>query len=155
MQQGTVRQINLSTGGVPKRPVKVARVGLEGIVGDEHNDKQNHGGPDRALCLFSLEVIDALRSEGHPIEPGSVGENLTVSGIDWSTVVPGKRYRAGEVEMEITGYTSPCKNIAGSFRDGEFIRISQRLHLNESRVYAKVLETGVIKTGDPISELPA
>jgi MOSC domain-containing protein YiiM len=57
--------------------------------------------------------------------------------------------------MEITGYTSPCKNIAGSFRDGEFIRISQRLHLNESRVYAKVLETGVIKTGDPISELPA
>ena len=154
MQQGTVQQINLSAGGVPKRAIDVANVGREGIAGDSHNDKVNHGGPDRALCLFSSEVIDALRAEGHPIAPGTVGENLTISGIDWSTVLPGKRYRAGEVELEITGYTSPCKNIAGSFQNGEFIRISQKLHLAESRVYARVLKTGVIKTGDTVSELP-
>ncbi|HEX5939287.1 MAG TPA: MOSC domain-containing protein [Dehalococcoidia bacterium] len=154
MQLGTVKQINLSAGGVPKRAVDVAQVGREGIAGDSHNDKVNHGGPERALCLFSLEVIEALRAEGHAIEPGTAGENLTVSGIDWSTVIPGKRYRAGEVEFEITAYTSPCKNIAGSFKDGEFIRISHKLHLDESRVYAKVLKTGVIRTGDPISELP-
>lgn len=154
MQQGTVEQISLSNGGVPKLSVDVAEVSREGIAGDAHRDKKNHGGPDRALCLFSLEVIEALRSEGHPIAPGTVGENLTVSGLDWSTVLPGSRYRAGEVELEITGYTSPCKNIAESFVDGEFVRISSKLHLGESRVYARILKPGLIKTGDMITELP-
>lgn len=155
MQTGSIRQINISNGGVPKVPVERAEVGIDGIVGDRHRDTKNHGGSERALCLFSAEVIEALRAEGHPIAPGTVGENLTVSGLDWATVVPGKRYRAGEVELEITGYTSPCKNIAESFEDGEFIRISNKLHLNESRVYARVLKTGVIRPGDSITEMPS
>ncbi|HEX5939623.1 MAG TPA: MOSC domain-containing protein [Dehalococcoidia bacterium] len=153
MEQGTVEQISVSGGGVPKLPIEVAEVGHEGVLGDDHHDKVNHGGPDRALCLFSLELIGIVRSEGHPIVPGSAGENLTVSGLDWSTVVPGKRYRAGEVELQITSYTTPCKNIAGSFMDGEFNRISPRLRIKESRVYARVLKPGVIRRGDPIAEI--
>jgi MOSC domain-containing protein YiiM len=153
MEQGRVVQINVSKGGVPKKRLARAAVGHEGIDGDAHNDKANHGGPERALCLFSLELIQALQSEGHPIVPGSVGENLTVSGVDWSTVEPGKRYRAGDVELQITSYTSPCVNIKESFHDGEFVRISQKLHPQQSRVYARILKPGVIDEGAEFMEI--
>jgi MOSC domain-containing protein YiiM len=152
MSTGRVVQVNVSNGGVPKMPISEGYVGALGIAGDGHNDKRFHGGPDRALCLFSLEVIEALQSEGHPIAPGSTGENLTISGIDWSTVQPGNRYRIGDVELEITGYTSPCDKNAVSFKNGEFTRMSQKLHPGFSRVYARVLQEGTVRSGAEITQ---
>src|ERR687894_986709 len=65
---GRVFRINLSNGGVPKLPVAEARVTANGIVGDRQRYPVFHGGPERAISLFSLEVIERLRAEGHPIE---------------------------------------------------------------------------------------
>src|SRR5687767_870015 len=103
---GTLASINLSNGGVPKRPSDSCEVRVDGIVGDGHRHRE-HGGPDRAVVLFSQELIDALRGEGHPIEAGSTGENLTLRGVDWNAMVPGARVEIGEVVLELTKYTSP------------------------------------------------
>ena len=81
-----VAQISVSAGGVPKRAVPAARVTTLGLEGDVQRNRKLHGGLERALCLFSLERIRALRAEGHPIQPGSIGENLTLEGLDWSRV---------------------------------------------------------------------
>lgn len=146
-----VHQINISNGGVPKTPIPRAEVTEGGIVGDSHNDKLHHGGPDRALCLFSFEVIEAFRSEGHPIEAGSAGENLTIRGMDWATMVPGTRVAIGdEVEVEITSYTSPCATNARWFKQGDFTRMLHNRHPGESRVYARVLSPGVVAAGDEV-----
>jgi MOSC domain-containing protein YiiM len=140
---------------VPKLAIDVAVVTKNGIVGDDHADRKHHGGPDRALCLYSLEVIDRMRAEGHDMAPGHVGDNLTVAGIDWSTVVPGKRYRVGDaVEIEITSYTSPCDTNARWFVGGDFTRMLQTRHPGESRVYARVLREGTVRTGDSFEPLP-
>ncbi len=64
-----VRQVNVSSGGVPKLPVPVARVGRLGLEGDDHADRTEHGGPFRAVCLYSIEAIERVRAEGHPIFP--------------------------------------------------------------------------------------
>lgn len=88
---GRVHQINVSPGGVPKLPVPEAEVMLQGLAGDRQRNRRIHGGPRRALCLYSLEVIDLLRAEGHPIAPGTAGENITISGVDWSDLRPGAR----------------------------------------------------------------
>jgi MOSC domain-containing protein YiiM len=48
-----------------------AVIDINGIVGDDQAAKKYHGGPDRALVLYSLEIIEALQAEGHPISPGS------------------------------------------------------------------------------------
>ena len=85
---GTVASINISGGGVPKRRVTGAKVFLLGLEGDDQDDKVHHGGPERAVCIFSLEKVRALQAEGHPIQPGSAGENLTVEGLAWETVMP-------------------------------------------------------------------
>ena len=146
--KGRIFQLNSSPGGVPKSPVREATVVESGLVGDGHNFPDIHGGPDRALCLFSLERILELQSEGHPIFPGSVGENVTISGIDWTGVEPGRRMALGdEVVVEITRYTTPCNSIPQSFRDGNYARISQKTHPGYSRVYARVLQGGRVMIG--------
>lgn len=147
-----VHQLSASNGGVPKKAVDRATIDRMGLVGDSQNDTKHHGGPDRALCLYSLEVIERLQSEGHPIEPGYAGENMTISGLDWAEVQPGARLRIGQVvEIEITSYTAPCSNNARWFIDGDFTRMLQSRHPGESRVYARVLQEGEVRAGDEVA----
>ena len=117
-ETGTVHSINTSRGGVPKLPQPEAFVTAEGVTGDRQRDRRYHGGPLRAVCLYSLERIRALQAEGHPVDVGTMGENLTVAGLDWDRVGPGVRLAVGPVALEITKDAPPCKTIAGSFRDG-------------------------------------
>ena len=151
---GRIVQINVSPGGVPKRPVARARVTWRGLEGDGHRNTELHGGPDRALCLFSIEQIEALQAEGHPVEPGALGENLTLAGLDWATVQPDDAFRLGEaVLVQVTRFTSPCVNIRGAFLDGAYSRVSEKRHPGWSRVYARVLAPGTIAAGDPVARL--
>ena len=144
-----VYQVSLSDGGVPKSAVLSAQVTRDGLVGDRQRNRKYHGGPDRAVCLFSLEVIDALRAEGHSIAPGSSGENLTLAGLDWSLIRPGDRLRIGEqVRLEMTSYTTPCRYNAQWFKGGDYERIAQETHPGWSRLYARVLHEGSVRPGD-------
>jgi len=146
-----VHQINVSNGGVPKRPVSEARITVNGVNGDRQRRRSIHGGPNRAVCLFALEVIEALRAEGHSVAPGSTGENLTLAGLDWATLKPGAVVRVGDtVVLEVTGYTAPCEQNAAWFLNGDYTRISQKRHPGCSRLYARVLREGVTRTGDPV-----
>jgi MOSC domain-containing protein YiiM len=152
--RGRIVQINVSPGGVPKRPVPRARVTRLGIDGDGHLDTEHHGGPDRALCLFSMEQIEALQAEGHPVEPGALGENLTIEGLAWAAVQPDAFFRLGaEVLVQITRFASPCASVRAAFLDGAYSRISERRHPGWSRVYARVLVPGEIAAGDGVERL--
>ncbi|MEO6528485.1 MAG: MOSC domain-containing protein [Gemmatimonadaceae bacterium] len=148
--EGKVAGLQRSSGGVPKLSVGAANVEVTGMVGDRQRKPLIHGGPARALCLYSLERIDALAAEGHPITAGAVGENVTISGIPWERVTPGSRLALGSVEVEVTSYAAPCRTIAGVFIDGQFKRIGQRRHPGWSRVYVKIVRAGRITVGDPV-----
>ena len=150
---GRVHQINVSDGGVPKLPVETAMVDESGIVGDRQADRVNHGHPHQALCLFSLEVIEAFQAEGHPIEPGNAGENITVSGVDWAQIVPGVTMTIGSVTIEVTDFAGPCVKNAGWFTDRFFNRMEVDRFPGESRVYARVLHGGPIARGDSVELL--
>lgn len=147
---GRLHSINVSRGGVPKLPVATAWIDATGVDGDFQADRKHHGGPDRAVCMYALELIEALSREGHPIFVGSAGENLTVAGVDWEVIQPGDHVEVGEVELEVTDYTSPCRTIAESFLDRRYKRISQKLHPGWSRVYARVLRPGFVAVGDEV-----
>jgi MOSC domain-containing protein YiiM len=149
--KGTIVQISVSRGGVPKTAVAGARVTALGLDGDAHRDMEHHGGPERAVCLYAMEAITSLRAEGHPIVPGAIGENVTVEGLDWSAVAPGSYLRLGDtVLLRVTRYTSPCANITRAFADGDYSRVAQKRHPGWSRVYARVVVTGSIRPGDPV-----
>ena len=72
---GRIFQLSASGGGVPKLPVREVRIGRLGLEGDVQKHTKIHGGPDRAVCLYALEVICALQAEGHPVYPGALGDN--------------------------------------------------------------------------------
>jgi MOSC domain-containing protein YiiM len=125
------------------------------MEGDRQRDGRFHGGPDRALCIYSQERLDALVAEGHPIGRGAIGENVTVFGLPWGEVRPGVRLRIGGVEAEVTAYAAPCSKIAPAFLDEVFARVGQKLNPGWSRVYARVLVEGEIAVGDPVSLVAA
>ena len=150
MSGARIFQINASKqGGVPKQPMRQAQVDVLGIVGNQVANQEEHGGIERALCLYSLERILALQAEGHPLFPASVGENITTVNLDWEQMIPGTRLALGDhVLIELTRYTAPCTTIAASFKDGHYERISQKPYPGWSRVYARVLQPGPIQVGD-------
>lgn len=147
---GLVEQLNVSGGGVPKTPVPAADITWSGMEGDTQRARQHHGRPWQALCLWSTEVIDALQSEGHPIAPGAAGENVSISGVDWTTIRPGTRIQVGEAICEVSSYALPCTKNSQWFADSGHRRIEHELHPGWSRVYATVFEPGRVETGDQV-----
>jgi MOSC domain-containing protein YiiM len=144
-------QINVSDGGVPKHPVLEAIITKAGVEGDRQRNLKVHGGPDRAVCLYSQDLIERLQDEGHSIEAGSSGENLTLAGLEWEKLQPGDRLQVGpEVQIEIMSYTTPCEKNAQWFLERDIKRVSQKMNPGWSRLYAKVLREGVVRPGDEV-----
>jgi MOSC domain-containing protein YiiM len=151
---GVVHSINISNGGVPKLPRESCFVGLDGLQGDRQRDLRYHGGRDRAVCLYSLDLIEALRAEGHAITPGAIGENLTVRDVLWADMVPGATVEVGPVVLQLTDYAAPCSNIARSFERRQYVRVNQKVHAGWSRLYARVLTEGTVQIGDTLRIAP-
>jgi MOSC domain-containing protein YiiM len=147
---GTVVSLHRSAGGVPKLEVASARITIDGMAGDRQRNLKHHGGPDRALCLYSLDLMEALRAEGHPVQPGAMGENVLIRGLAWEGMVPGVRLRLGAVEVELTAFAHPCRNISAAFNQERIERVSVKVHPGWSRVYARVIVEGVLASGDPV-----
>ena len=111
-----------------------------------------HGGTERAVCLFSAEILDSLRADGHQIGPGATGENVTIRGIDWKKLVPGSRIHLGEqVIVEVTSYAAPCRIISHCFKGGDFNVINQATHPGRSRLYARGRAQGTMYPGDDVT----
>lgn len=153
---GIVEQLSISKGGVPKYPMLQAWAGPLGLEGDVQRHTEIHGGPLQALLLISREDLDALREDGFPVVPGSLGENLTVSGIDFRQLRPGMRLRAGDAIVELTRVRRPCAQLE-IYNGGETGRIQKAMLAVAARsgFYAAVLQAGAIRPGDPISLIDA
>ncbi len=100
--------VNISPGGIPKRPQSVARLESVGLVGDGRNHAK-HAVLDRAVSLFDLEILEQLKTEGFALEPGTVGENLTVCGLAVQSLAEGTRLRIGaNVVLRLEKPRKPC-----------------------------------------------
>jgi MOSC domain-containing protein YiiM len=108
---GSIVQISISPGGVPKRPIPEGEVTPVGIRGDSWAHPQIHGGPNQAVLLITSEGIGQLIAQGYPVFPGALGENLTTMGLDRRQMRLGQRYRIGEVMIEITKMRAPCTSL--------------------------------------------
>ena len=155
ISDGRLHSINVSNGGVPKTPRDSVRIRAAGLDGDRQRDLRYHGGPLRAVSLYSLDLIRALQSEGHPIDVGSIGENLTLAGVSWPDLTPGAEVEVGDVTLRLTKYAHPCQKIGYAFRDGAFERVAQKAFPGWSRLYASVVKEGTVRVGDAVRVTPA
>ncbi len=149
---GIIEQVSVSGGGLPKRAVPEARAGAQGLEGDRQRNTKIHGGPRKAVLLISAEDLEQLAREGFPVGAGSLGENLTVRGIDFRALGAGLRFRAGEALLELTKPRQPCAQLE-PYNGGRAGRIQAALTERHARggFYAAVLEEGLIRAGDIIA----
>lgn len=155
MSDGRLLHVNASAGGVPKLPLESARITTRGVEGDRQAEATVHGGPHRAVSILGIDAIRRVAAEGHPIGPGTTGENLTVDGFDVSLLAVGTRLGIGEeVVLELSGPANPCRTIRHSFSDRRFGRLGAATHPADSRMYARVIREGLIRPGDPIRLSP-
>ena len=140
--------------GIFKSPVS-GRVGvaLTNIEGDRQADLAVHGGRDKAVYAYPQCHYDywAQMLGRGPLEASQFGENLTVTGLDESSVVIGDRYRAGSVEMVIAQPRLPCFKLGIRVGDDTFPQrflMSGRLGF-----YLRVEQQGEFAAGDTIELL--
>lgn len=158
---GTIIQVNISPGGLPKTPIATGLIEPLGVVGDRHNHPRFHGGPRKAVLLIASEVIDELTRRGYPLFPGALGENLTTRDFDVRAVRLGDTVRAGGAILEITSARVPCDQL-----DVYGPTIQQELYdklvkagdpssprWGMSGWYTSVLQPGPVGPGDPIEVL--
>jgi MOSC domain-containing protein YiiM len=154
----SIIQINISRGGVPKRPIPEGNITTLGIDGDHQAHQEFHGGVQQALLLITSEGIDELIAQGFPLFAGALGENLTTRGLDRRALRLGQRYRTPNVIFELTKPRAPCDQLSvyghgiqkavydAQIQAGD--ALSPRWGL--SGFYASVIQPGTIRPGDPI-----
>jgi len=137
--------------GIFKEPVagRVATHGVN-IDGDDQADRQAHGGPDRAAYAYAEEdLIWWSEQLGRPVTPGSMGENLTTSGLDVTGALVGERWRMGTVLFEVSSPRVPCFKLSLRMEDGRF---QQRFAAaGRPGAYLRIVEHGSLAAGDPIT----
>jgi MOSC domain-containing protein YiiM len=157
--QGTIVQVNISPGGLPKRAVSGGFIASTGIEGDGHFHPGIHGGPRKAILLIAAEVVEELQRRQYPVYLGALGENLSTRGIDVCNLRIGDRVRAGGAMLEITQPRGPCTalDIYGPTIKAEIY--DQRVKALDytsprwgmSGFYASVVEPGPVCPGDIIA----
>lgn len=156
---GTIVQVNVSSGGLPKRPIASGSVTTLGVRGDVQAHPAIHGGSRKAVLLIAAETVDELMHRGFPVFHGALGENLTTRGLDYRELRIGDQLRAGGALLEITQPRGPCNqlDVYGPGIQAEIYdsRVKARdagsPRWGMSGFYAAVLEEGPVFPGDTIS----
>jgi len=157
--EGTILQVNVSDGGLPKRPVSGAYLAELGVEGDRQAHPQIHGGPEKAVLLIAAEAVDALKERGYPVFYGALGENLTTRGLALRDLRIGDRLWAGKALIQITRPRGPCAQLdvyGASLQREIWDPLMQRRDPASPRwglsgLYARVVAPGPVVAGDIIA----
>jgi MOSC domain-containing protein YiiM len=128
-------------------PLESARLVVgHGIEGDLNGK----GNPARQLNVMSFETLAQLSAEGFKTDPGEMGEQITLRGLDINALESGTRVQLGEqAVIEVIKPRTGCERfeaIQGHLRSDAAGRLG---------VMARVVVDGVVRVGDPVKVLEA
>ena len=105
----------LWTTGIFKTPISgEVPVGPDGLIGDGQADLTVHGGPDKAICVYSGDHYPEWRQSPHlaAMGPGAFGENFTLEGVTEDEVCIGDVFAVGVLRLELSQPRQPCWKLA-------------------------------------------
>jgi len=146
-ETGEVLAVNISA----KRGIKKHNIDEAYLKADWGIDLDAHGGNwHRQVSLLSLSSVEKMRALGAEIDFGDFAENLTVDGIDVATLPIGTIIQVGEVTMEVTQIGKECHNKACAIKK----QVGTCVMPIEG-IFAKVLNSGMIRVGDRMNVIEA
>jgi MOSC domain-containing protein YiiM len=110
-----------------------------GVDGDRHA-----GRPERQVSILNAETVNELAERGMPVEPGILGENITVEGLPVMQLPDGAHLRIGDAEIEITGDRPACREMLEIHVD------ALKAMVGRAGKMARVVRGGTVRPGDPI-----
>lgn len=139
--------------GIVKTPVASAAIDRQGMAGDAICDRKHHGGVDQAIYVYFADDYQFWADElGRGIEPGTFGENLTISGVEGRNIAIGDHFAIGSVLLEVTYHRTPCMTFAARMDDRAWVKRFHRA--NRPGAYCRVLAPGTVESGTTIDYTP-
>jgi MOSC domain-containing protein YiiM len=124
-------------------------VELSGVVGDSQTNKVHHGGPEKAVLMYSADHYPAWQAElEQEFVFGGFAENLTVSNLDENSVFIGDIFNIGTMRLQVTQARQPCAKIARRWGIPDLTK--QVLKTGRTGWYCRVLQTGTVTAGDGV-----
>ena len=126
-------------------------VGWNNLAGDGQADLVNHGGADKAVCVYSLDHYGFWRRElGFvPVPSGAFGENFTVADLDETGVCVGDTWAAGDALFQVSQPRQPCWKLARRWRVKDLaVRVRDN---GRTGWYFRVVRPGTVAAGLPLT----
>jgi MOSC domain-containing protein YiiM len=101
--------------GINKIPIGEEKIYLSktNLTGDGQGDLIHHGGPDKALCVYSYNHYPYWEEQlSRKLDYGSFGENITVKGMEEDKVCIGDLFSFGEAIVQVSQPRKPCHKLA-------------------------------------------
>lgn len=140
--------------GIFKKPVSgPVKVRAHNLEGDRQADLSVHGGPDKAIYVYSLKNVEYWRAElkRQDLSAGTFGENLTVDELLDDEVSIGDELEAGTARFVVTQPRLPCYKLGIALGLPGFPKVFHRSGRNG--FYLGVLRDGTVEAGDPIRKI--
>lgn len=141
--------------GIDKRPVDSAEIDELGIVNDVQVDKRFHGGPERALHQYALKSYERIVKRFPLLHktalPGSIGENLTINGMNDTNVCIGDIYQLGDIKVQVSSPRIPCWKISHKMNMPDLDKFVAEKCI--TGWYYRILEAGKLSVGDEVTRL--
>lgn len=149
MKYGNGKEINT---GIRKQTAEEAFLTKDGFQRDGVGDLKNHGGLDRAVCVYPYEHYLLWENEfGNALPPSTFGENLTVTNMLEKDVCVGDVFRLGEAIIQVTQGRIPCSTITKRTKNPSFLK--RMVETGFTGYLCRVLEEGVVRKDSKITLL--
>lgn len=140
------------TTGIHKTETREVYLSFEGFERDDVADKKNHGGVDRAVCLYPIEHYQKWELElGKVLPLAAFGENLTVENMLEADVCIGDIYKVGDAVIQITQGRVPCSTIDKHVNANTLLK--RVIETGFTGYLGRVLEEGMVRSNSPIQLL--
>lgn len=145
------------TTAIFKRPVDgPVTVRPNGLAGDRQADAVNHGGPDKAICVYPASHYPSWRGDlrqalnGADFDCGAFGENVTVQGLTEDDVCVGDIYGIGpEVVVQVSQPRQPCWKLARKWQIKNLTALA--IATGRTGWYFRVLNDGTVRPSDTLT----
>jgi MOSC domain-containing protein YiiM len=135
-----------------KQPVLLPlTLSVEGLAGDQQANRRVHGGPDKAVCVYSIDHAAWWRETLAAPDwgPGAVGENFTVAGQTETSVCLGDIYQVGTALVQVSQPRSPCRTLARRWGRPDLPK--RVVQSGRTGWYVRVLRDGHVETGAAVT----